>query len=142
MRDLVNCSDSKAKIMIGSHTVSSNVDTFRHPDDPQYDGIHMYGPLGTSGYTMSILDILSCVFKITKPHHPLPPKFRSVYPSQASRKTHEASSAQKKQYTSPHVSSRSPPTKSPVSDVPTNHSTPSVFQYAVKTFNRFSHFLS
>ena len=96
---------------------------------------------------MSILDILSCLLKITKPHHPLPPKFRRVYPAQAAeqcaaRKTSEAISAQKRQYTSPHVSSRSSPTKSPVSDVPTNNSTPSVFQYAVKTFNRFSHFLS
>ena len=142
------CSASKAKIMIGSHSVNSNIDTFGHPDDPHFDGIHMYGPLGTSGYTMSILDIHSCVLNITKPLDTIPPKYRnvnstqSVGPGQWSVKKTKQVTDRRHQNSSPHVSNIPPPSKASVPNGPTSSSTPSVLQYAVKTFNRFSHFLS
>ena len=108
----------------------------------------MYGPLGTSGYTMSILDILSCVLNITKPLDTIPSKYRNVNPTQSvgpgqwSVKKTKQDTHRRHQNTFPHVSNITPPPKASVPNGPTPTSTPSVLQYAVKTFNRFSHFLS
>ena len=108
----------------------------------------MYGPLGTSEYTGSILDIISTVIPVTKPRHPLPPKKRQANPAQpadnvkiSGRRNNGTSHTQGRQEKAPDPVSDTPCPSTVHTTTPTG-STPTVLQYAVKTFNRFSNFLS
>ena len=113
-----------------------------------FDGIHMNGPMGTSGYTLSILNIVSDIIPVTKPLHHIPPKTRQINPVQSvqsgqtsERRNQQTSRTQgEQQESSAPAASTSCPSTAPATT--TTSSAPTVFQYAVKTFNRFSNFLS
>ena len=148
IKDIVKSSPSNAKIMIGHHSFSCNADTYGNPMETRFDGIHMNGPMGTSGYTLSILNIISDIIPVTKPLHHIPPKTRQINPVQSvqsgqtsERRNQQTSRTQgEQQESSAPAASTSCPSTAPATT--TTSSAPTVFQYAVKTFNRFSNFLS
>ena len=69
------------KIMVGHHSIRGNNDTYGHLDVSRFDGIHMYGPQGTSEYTEIVFNIISSIVPVTKPQQPIPPKARQVKPA-------------------------------------------------------------
>ena len=96
--------------------------------------------MGTSKYTDSILNIFSSIIPITKPRHPVAAKRRQFYPvhttgtgqqpaGDSNKSRTSTPNQEQKQQNTPHSSD-------------TMNKTPTVLQYAVKTFNRFSNFLA
>ena len=59
-------SPHKSQIFVGSHNlfweVGNKNSIFKDERNSKYDGVHHYGPAGTSVYTKSLLSILSQVF--------------------------------------------------------------------------------
>ena len=149
VKDIVKSSPSNSKIMIGHHSFNCNADTYGNPSVTRFDGIHMNGHMGTSEFTLSILNIISDIIPVTKPLHYIPPKMKQTNPVQSAgswqtsgRKCRQTSPTQEKQQkSSAPVSNTSCSTTAPPVTT-TSSSTPTVLQYAVKTFNRFSNFLS
>ena len=128
--DLVKNSPAKEKIMIGNHILNCNDESFGNPADPRFDGVHLYGRFGSAEYTGSLMNILSKTMQITKPLHPIPQKYR--------RTTHEKSSMQFESNKTERNTEK--PTTTEATDL--SSMAPTVLQYAVKTFNRFSNLLS
>ena len=132
--ELINKSIFKEQIVARAHSIEGNEANYGNPDFTHFDGIHLYGYRGCDTYTKSILHILGNDMNIHKTPRDIPPRNRS---HKTSWKATEARTA-----SNPAASSTSTPSPSvapPGSSTRTSGS--SVYQYAVKTFNRFSHFL-
>ena len=138
---------STTKIVVGKHNVRCNDDTYGKVDEPYFDGIHMNGYMGTSSYTGSILNIFSNILPVTSPRHHIPARRRHVRAVQTDHtKQKEATSGQYESRILYHDQDRVP-SHSLNTQSQAKHNSPvntsqNVLQYAVKTFNRFSNFLS
>ena len=112
----------KDQIEVGIHKISCNADNYGYENDGHVDGIHMYGPKGSEGYTKSLMAILSDKLNIQPGGINFPPARRIV-----KRKSNPPAKTNLKE------NSSNPESR------PNN---PSLFHFAVKTFNRFSTLLN
>ena len=117
--------------MAGAHALAGNELNYGNPDNTPFDGIHMYGRMGCEAYTKSITNTLSNLMSIQ--HVP-----QDIHPRMAANRK-QASTPAPKGFTQASPPSATGPSPCPPSSTRTPSS--SVFQYAVKTFNRFSTFL-
>ena len=109
------------KIVIGKHNFRCDDDIYGNVNDRFFDAIHMNGPNGSEGYTKSLINILreNLECQPGHVHFPVAERARTSQPG-------------------PEPSKKSATSSTPVSK-PSN---PSLYQYAVKTFNKFSTLLN
>ena len=77
-REILKNNIHKDKIEVGIHKISCNADNYGYENDGHVDGIHMYGPRGSEGYTKSLMAILSEKLKIQPGGINFPPARRIV----------------------------------------------------------------
>ena len=140
-----------SKIVIGKHSIICNEQTYGNPNNQDCDGFHMRGPKGSESYTKSVISILSQNLH-------LQPKLVNFQPSsipKRNKRQNEANfqpSSRQESNFPPGATSFQPSgiqeskfsrNERNVTSTPfSKSSNPSVFQFAVKTFNRFSTLLN
>ena len=118
---------NKEKIVIGNHNFRCNEDTYGNDNERHFDGIHMYGPRGSEGYTRSLISILSRNLN-TQPEGVV---FHATSGKSRGKSTMKS--------TNPPSEVAKPSNPQSKAAKPSN---PSFYQYAVKTINRFSTLLN
>ena len=120
-RECIAKSSVGNKMIAGAHTIAENEPNYGKFDS-KADGIHMHGVKGNEMFTKSILNILSK--QMSTFHIP-----RVIPPSMNKRSS------------PPGCPTTAPPMTATRPTTTTSSTGPSVVQFAVKTFNRFSAFL-
>ena len=131
-RELVNKSTLKNKIVADAHNIDGDEASYGNTKNFYFDGIHLRGYKGCDVYTKSIINILSKNMTVYQAPREIPQRRRHPKPVQRIKGSVDSSSS-----SLPASTSVTPPTARPSSLTPSA----SAYQYAVKTFNRFSNFL-
>ena len=138
-RECIAKSSLGNKMIAGAHTIATNDLNYGKLDTKAFDGVHMHGVEGNAMFTKSILNILGN--HMATFHIP-----RVTTPSMNKRSSPAGSPSMAPPMAATRPSTRSPTTAPPMAATRPSTTTspttgPSVVQFAVKTFNRFSAFL-